>query len=171
VAELDRARHPELGEPAHILGSQALGMLDPVAQTQRRPRVACRLERVERLAIRPVADRVHSDRPAEASALPDDLCELLPARDGHSRAVQHPGRLRPERPVHERFQVPDAEEFVADARVDAERLELRQSLVRHRLPDPQRQPLTLGDALEDAGSAEPPVLVVDGDNAAARSDA
>ena len=51
-------------------------MLDPVAQAERVPRVAGRLERVERLAVRPVADRVDGDREAGLGAAPDDLGEL-----------------------------------------------------------------------------------------------
>ena len=133
--------------------------------------VARRLERVERLAVRAVADRVHADRPAEPRALADDLGELVAARDHDARAVEHPGGLRTERPVHERLQVADAEELVADPGVDAERVELRQALVRDRLPHAERETLALGDALEDPRRAEPAVLVVDRDDAAARGDA
>ena len=39
-------------------------MLDALAEPERRPLVARRLERVERVPVRAVADRVHRDRPA-----------------------------------------------------------------------------------------------------------
>ena len=45
-----------------------------------------------------------------------------------------------------------------------------EALVRDRLPDAKRQPVALGDALEDPRRAEPAVLVVDRDDAAARGD-
>ena len=50
------------------------------------------LERVERVAVRAVADRVHADRPARLGALAHDLLELLAARDLDARAVEHPAR-------------------------------------------------------------------------------
>ena len=51
-------------------------------------------------------------------------------------------------------------------RAQAERREPAGVLVRHRLPDAQREALALGDAPEDPGRAEPAVLVVDRDDAA-----
>ena len=65
VAELHGAGDAELGEAADVLRGEALRVLDPLPQPERLPRVARRLERVERLAVRAVADRVHADRPAE----------------------------------------------------------------------------------------------------------
>ena len=56
-------------------------MLDPLPQAARLPDVARLLERVERLAVRAVADRVHADGPAGLGAGADDLRELLAARD------------------------------------------------------------------------------------------
>ena len=64
MAELDGARDAELGEARDVLRVEALGVLDPLAEAERLPRVAGRLERVERLAVRAVADRVDADRPA-----------------------------------------------------------------------------------------------------------
>ena len=61
-------------------------MLDPLAQPERRPHVARLLERVERLAVRAVADRVHGDREPRLGAAQDDLGELLAARDLHARS-------------------------------------------------------------------------------------
>ena len=52
-------------------------MLDPLAQPERRPGVARRLERVERVAVREVADRVHGDGQPGLGRAPDDLLELL----------------------------------------------------------------------------------------------
>ena len=90
VAELDGGGDAELGEAADVLLGQELRVLDPRAQPERRPLVAGLLERVERLAVGEVADRVHGDRPAGARPGADDLGELLPARDLHARPVQEP---------------------------------------------------------------------------------
>ena len=51
-------------------------MLDSLAEAERLPDVTRRLERVERLAVRAVADRVHADRPACAGRRADELLEL-----------------------------------------------------------------------------------------------
>ena len=56
---LDRGRDAELGEARDVVRMQALGVLDP-----RPDRVRHRGERVERLAVGEVADRVHGDRHA-----------------------------------------------------------------------------------------------------------
>ena len=168
MAELDGAGDPERREAAHVLGREALRVLDPLAKSERRPLVARRLEGVERLAIRAVADRMDSDRPPDPRPRADDLGELLAARDHHARAVEHPGGLGAERPVHERLQVADAEEVAPDARVHPEGLELGDALVGDGLPDAEREPVALGDALEDARRAEPAVLVVDRDDASGR---
>ena len=61
MRELHRAGDAELGEAGDVLGREQLRVLDPVAQAERRPHRARALERVERLAVRPVADRVHGD--------------------------------------------------------------------------------------------------------------
>ncbi len=42
----------------------ALGVLDPLAQAERRPELAGRRERVERLAVRAIADRMDGHGPA-----------------------------------------------------------------------------------------------------------
>ena len=130
VAELDGAGDAERREAADVLRCEALRVLDAVAQAERRPHVARRLEGVERLAVRPVADRVHADGPAQPRARADDVGELVAARDHDARAVEHPRGLRAERPVHERLQVADPEEVVADPGAEAQRLELGQPLVR-----------------------------------------
>ena len=64
VAELDGRGDPERGEAREIVLGEALGVLDPLAQPVRPPELLRPLERVERLAVRAVADRVHGDRPA-----------------------------------------------------------------------------------------------------------
>src|SRR5919198_3596257 len=68
VAELDRAGDAERGEATDILRCEALCVLDALPQAQRRPLVPRLLERVERLAVRAVPDRMDSDRPARARA-------------------------------------------------------------------------------------------------------
>ena len=126
----------------------------------RRPLVARRLERVERVAVRAVADRVHRDRPADARSAPHDLLELLAARDLDARAVEHARGLRAERPVHERLQVAGAQPVVAEPRAEVERLERVEVLVRQRLPHAQVEDALVAQALEQAKVAEPAVLVV-----------
>src|SRR5487761_1745720 len=110
VRELHRRRHTDLSEERHILRCQALRMLDPLPQSARMPHVARRLERIERLTVRAVADRMDADGPTCLSARADDLRELLAARDADAAPVEHPRRLRPERSVHEHLQVADAQE-------------------------------------------------------------
>ena len=166
MAELDRARDAELGKTTDVLRREALRVLDSLAQPQWRPHVVGRLERIQRRTVRRVADRVDGDGPAGRCARADDLRELLLARDDDAGAVEHPRGLGAERPVHERLQIADPEEVVADPRVDAEGFELGQPFVGNRLPDPERQTVERGDALEDTGSAKPAVLVVNGDDPA-----
>ncbi len=90
VAELDGARDADLGKAAHVFGGETLCVLDAMPQPERGPHVARRLEGVERLAVRAVSDRVHSDGPPGAGAGPDDLRELLAARDHDAGTVEHP---------------------------------------------------------------------------------
>ena len=59
--------------------------------------VARLLERVERLAVRAVADRVDGHWEPGRGAAPDDLGELVAARDLHAGAVEHERGLRAER--------------------------------------------------------------------------
>ena len=141
-------------------------MLDALAQAARMPCVARLLERVERLAVRAVADRVHGDGPACLGAGADDLRELLAARDLHAAAVEHPRGLRAERPVHEHLQVADAQHLRADPAAQRERASDGERLVRNRLPHAQREAAVLVEPLPEAGRAEPAVLVVDAGDAA-----
>ena len=100
VRELHRACDAELREAAEILRREALRVLDPVPEPARRPLVPRRLERVERLAVRAVADRVHGHGPARARARADDLGQLVAARDPHarSRRASTPSASRASRP-------------------------------------------------------------------------
>ena len=50
--------YAEAREARQVLGREELRMRDAVAEPERRPRLARTLERVERLAVRAVADRV-----------------------------------------------------------------------------------------------------------------
>src|SRR5207237_10059444 len=114
-------------------------MLGPVAQAERGPVATSFLEGVERVPVRPVADRVHGDRPARAGSAPQDLDELLAARDldpgrvdaaapdaaagagsAGAAAVEQPGGPGAERPVHEHLQVAEPEAVVAEPRRDPE---------------------------------------------------
>ena len=67
---------PSSAKRGRSSGREQLAVLDPVAEAERRPDLLRRLERVERLAVRPVADRVDADREAGGCAAADDLGEL-----------------------------------------------------------------------------------------------
>ena len=55
---------PSCAKRGDVLGREQLGVLDALAQAERLPDVARRLEGVERLAVGEVADRVDGDREA-----------------------------------------------------------------------------------------------------------
>ena len=61
VHELHRRRDAELREARDVLRREALRVLDAMAKAERTPDVLRRLERVERVAVGTVADRVHGD--------------------------------------------------------------------------------------------------------------
>ena len=167
MGELHRAGDPELGEARDVGGIEALRVLDPLAEPERLPGVLRRLERVEGVAVRAVADCVHGHGPAgvrpragSTSSSSSRLVISTPEPSSISAVCE------PERAVHERLHVAEAEEVVAEARAQRERGELREPVGRERLPDPQRQALALVDPAEDRGRAEPAVLVVDRRDAA-----
>ena len=168
MAELDRGSDTELCEPRDVLLREQLRVLD--ARAQAAPLLPRLLERVERVAIREVADRVHRDGESGACARADDLHELVAARDLHSRAVEQPGGLRAERPVHERLQVADADQVVAEAAVQAQSRGVLHLVGRDRLPDAQVQRALVAEPLPDAERAEPAVLVVNGRDPARHGD-
>jgi hypothetical protein len=140
-------------------------VLDPLAEPAGAPLVLRRLEGVERATVREIADRVHGDWEAGPRAPPDDVLELLVAHDLHAGAVEHERRARPERAVEERLDVAHPEEVVAEARGEADSLELLQVVPREGLPDAQVERVLVAEALEDAQGAEPAVLVMNGDDA------
>ena len=162
VRELHRRGHSERREPADVFRREQLRVLDPRAQPERLPRRAGRLERVERVAVRSVTDRVHGDGKTRGSAGADDLCQLVAARDLHARAVEQQRGLRAERTVHEDLQVADAQERAPEARPDAERRELGHVLRGQRLPDAERQRAARLEPLPEPQRTEPAVLVVHG---------
>src|SRR5207244_9753079 len=143
---------------------------DAWPQAARLPFAPGLLEGVERLAVGEVAYRVHGDGEARGGAAADDLDQLLAARDLDAGAVQHAGRLRPERSVHESLQVADANELVSEAASDVERGELFDLLRRQRLPHAQVKRAFVAQPLPDAERAEPAVLVVHRGDAARNRD-
>src|SRR5437763_8013338 len=118
MAELHGGGDAELGEPGHVLRCEQLCMLDPRSESERLPDAAHLLERIERLSVREVADGVNGDREPRGGAPANELRELLLARDLDARAVEEARGLRTERPVHERLQVADADEIVAEPSAD-----------------------------------------------------
>ena len=107
--ELHGRRHPQLREALNVLQREQLRVLDPLPQTERLPDLARRLERVERVPVRAVADRVDRDGKPCLGTAADDLGQLGAARDPHAAAVEHPRRLGAERAVHEHLQVAQPE--------------------------------------------------------------
>ena len=73
VGELHRAGDADLGEAVEVLRREQLGVLDSLSQPERPPDVLGLLERVECLAVRAVADRVHGDREPRRRAASHDL--------------------------------------------------------------------------------------------------
>ena len=147
VAELDgarrrRARRSGGGPPARGTARARSGGAARAAPVSR---VSSKASSASRFARSPIACTATGSPAAAPRA--DDLRELVAARDLHARAVEHPRRLRAERPVHERLQVADAEEVVAEAasgcRARRASVEL---LVRERLPDAERQRASLARA-------------------------
>ena len=101
-------------------------------------RVCSNASSASRFARSPIACTA-TGQPAAAPRA-DDLRELLAARDLHAGAVEHPRRLRAERPVHEHLQVAEPQERAAEARSAARSRAASPTLVvRERLPDAQRQ--------------------------------
>src|SRR2546422_5074727 len=129
------------------------------------------LERVECFAVGEIADRVDCDREAGLRAAPDDLRKLFLARDLDAGAVEHARRLRAEGSVHERLQVADAHEVVAEAAAHVQVGELVHLVRRQRLPDAEAERAFLAQALPDTERAEPAVLVVHGRDPARNCDA
>ena len=141
-------------------------MLDPLSQALVLPGVAGRLERIQRVPVRLIADRMHADRPTALGAATNDLLQLLAARDLDSRPVSQKRCPRAERPIHEALQVADPEELVPEARAQRESGCVVEQVVRDRAPDAQRKIALVAQPLEDPGRAEPAVLVVNRPDAA-----
>ena len=137
MAELHGGCDSELGEPGDVLRCEALRMLDPVAQAERLPLVACLLEGVECVPVRPVADRVHRNRPAGAGRTADDVRQLLPLVISTPVPSRISAVRRPQRAVHEGLEIAETQPVVAEAGGEPEVGELVQAVVRDRLPDAQ----------------------------------
>jgi hypothetical protein len=89
VAELHGRRYPQLGESWNVSRRKQLGMLDSRAEPL--PIGARRLESVQRLAVREVADGVDGEREPGARPSANELLELLAAPEPSSmRAVCEP---------------------------------------------------------------------------------
>ena len=139
MRELNRAGDAEGREPRQVLRGEQLSMLDPRAEAFRRPQLVRLLECVERLAVGAVADRVDRDREAGGGAPADDVGQLGAARDSHAAAVEHPGGLRAERPVHEHLEVAELEVGATEPGAQSEGRRVVEQVVRDRLPDAQGQ--------------------------------
>ena len=78
MAELHRGGDAELREAREILRCEHLRVLDAVTQPERLPLGAGLLERVKRLAVGEIADRVDCDRKPCPGAAADDLRRAVP---------------------------------------------------------------------------------------------
>src|SRR5205823_720600 len=143
-----------------------LRVLDARPQLPARPDVVRALEGVECVAVRAVADRMDRDGETTLGRTDDRFRELVAARDLDAGAVEHARGLRAERAVHERLDIPEAEQVVAERAVQWEREERVELVLRMRLPDAQREVALVREPLENAERTEPAVLVVDGGHAA-----
>src|SRR5207248_6763364 len=83
VRELHRTGDAELGEAGEVLRREQLAVLDPRPEPAWLPDGARLLERIQRLAVRPVADRVHGDGEASVRAAARDPGTIVAARDPH----------------------------------------------------------------------------------------
>ena len=158
VAELDRRCDAERREPWDVLPREQLRVLDPWPQAAGCPEVTGLLERVQRVPIRQVADRVHCDGEAGAGGAPNDVRELVLARDLDAGAVEKSRRLRPESAVHERLDVADAEVVVPEPRGEADLRDLVQLRRWERLPDADRQPFLARSAWKRGSAPSQPSL-------------
>ena len=141
-------------------------MLDALAQSERLPVGAGRLEGIERLAVGEVPDGVDADRKARPRGSADVVFQLFLARDLDAGPVEQAGRLGAERAVHEGLQVAELQQRAAEAAAHVHAGELVCLLGRQRLPDAQPERALGGEALPEAQRAEPAVLVVDRGHAA-----
>ena len=73
------AATPSSANRGHVLCGEKLCVLD--AGPQPSPVLTRLLERVERIAVRGVADRMHGDRPPGPCTATHDLGQLVTARD------------------------------------------------------------------------------------------
>ena len=135
MAELDRARNAELGETGEILGREQLRMLDARPELFRPPHVPSCLERVERVAVRAIADRVYGDGETAFRRTHDRLLELHAARDLDTAPVQQVRRLGAERPIHERLHVAEPQQVVSERPVQRQREQRVELVPRMGLPD------------------------------------
>ena len=161
---LHRRGDPHRGQPAQVGIVDALDVLDPRRNRQLLPRGSRLVQGVEHCPVGPVADRVHGDREARRRRRTRDLGHLGGRRQDHPRAVEHPGRRRAERAVHERLDRPDPEEVGAEAGAELGRLNRPDLLGRIRHVHPQREPPVGVEPLPQAAAAIA-LIVVDGDDA------
>ena len=123
------------------------------------PLVAGLRERVERVAIRCVADRMHRDRPPDCAPR-----RTISASSSRSISTPEPSSKRavcePSVPSM-RPSIADAQQVAADARRQGELVDPVEMLGRERLPDPQREQPVVEQALPSPRRPEPAVLVVE----------
>ena len=139
VGELHGRGDADRLEARDVLPGEELRVLDARAQAAGAPLVRGRLEAVERVAVRLVADRVDGDGEPGPRGAAHDLGELVAARDLDAGAVQQARGARAERPVHEDLDVAEPQQVVAEPAAQAERLDRVELLVRERLPYAQRR--------------------------------
>src|SRR5450759_3085865 len=98
--------HTDAIEPLHVLGVDALRVLD--ARPPAAPRLPVRSERVERTAHGAVADRVQAHVELGASAPPDQVDEVRLDQTSRAGPIEHLRGAASQRSIQERLYAPDA---------------------------------------------------------------
>src|SRR2546421_720410 len=135
-------------------------MLDSWPQSARAPRALRLLERVEGLPICAVADRMHRDGKPKLGGAHDQLGEFVLARDLDARSVEPARRLGTERSIHERLDVAEPQQLVAETGAERQSDQSLELVAGMRFPDADRERSVGTEALEDGERTEPAVFVV-----------
>ena len=165
VQRLHRGGHAERGKAGQVGVVDALGVLDPGRHRDALPGVAARLQAVERGPHRRVADRVHRHREPARRRLARDPGHVVRREQRGAGAVEHPGRARPQRAVHEGLHRPDAHQLAPESRAQLERRRRPEHLGRHAHVHAQVQPAVGVEPLPQAAPARA-LEVVHADDAA-----
>src|SRR6267378_5917663 len=117
---LHRRDHADAGEPRHVLGIHALGMLD--ARSPEAPGSMLRRQSVEGATDRAVADRVQADIQLRMRAALEHFDEVGLCETRGAGPIEHLRSAAAERTVEKSLHSPDAQPRIAPTRSDAHAL-------------------------------------------------